>query len=120
NPERGYLTDQRELSVDSRHRAGLFGGRGRISYHARPDTSAYSGVSYERGPLAVQEAQRGVAIRGRCPHRLSELSRRRFKDREGESYMSTPRHSRLIILGSGPAGYAAAVYAARANRKPLL
>jgi len=27
---------------------------------------------------------------------------------------------RLIILGSGPAGYAAAVYAARANRKPLL
>jgi thioredoxin reductase (NADPH) len=34
--------------------------------------------------------------------------------------MSTPRHSRLIILGSGPAGYAAAVYAARANRKPLL
>ena len=34
--------------------------------------------------------------------------------------MSTPRHSRLVILGSGPAGYAAAVYAARANRKPLL
>ncbi len=34
--------------------------------------------------------------------------------------MTTPRHSRLIILGSGPAGYAAAVYAARANRRPLL
>jgi thioredoxin reductase (NADPH) len=34
--------------------------------------------------------------------------------------MSHSRHSRLIILGSGPAGYAAAVYAARANRKPLL
>jgi len=36
---------------------------------------------------------------------------------------STPtatRHSRLIILGSGPAGYSAAVYAARANRAPLL
>ncbi len=30
------------------------------------------------------------------------------------------KHSRLIILGSGPAGYSAAVYAARANRKPLL
>ena len=30
------------------------------------------------------------------------------------------RHSRLIILGSGPAGYSAAVYAARANLKPLL
>ncbi|HUG03202.1 MAG TPA: thioredoxin-disulfide reductase [Steroidobacteraceae bacterium] len=34
--------------------------------------------------------------------------------------MAAPRHSRLIILGSGPAGYSAAVYAARANRKPLL
>jgi thioredoxin reductase (NADPH) len=34
--------------------------------------------------------------------------------------MTTPRHSRLLILGSGPAGYAAAVYAARANRKPVL
>ncbi len=29
-------------------------------------------------------------------------------------------HSRLIILGSGPAGYTAAVYAARANLKPML
>ena len=35
--------------------------------------------------------------------------------------MSAPaRHSRLLILGSGPAGYTAAVYAARANLKPLL
>jgi len=33
--------------------------------------------------------------------------------------MST-RHARLLILGSGPAGYAAAVYAARANLKPVL
>jgi len=34
--------------------------------------------------------------------------------------MTTARHSRLIILGSGPAGYTAAVYAARANLKPTL
>src|SRR5450755_4119531 len=34
--------------------------------------------------------------------------------------MTSTRHSRLIILGSGPAGYAAAVYAARANRTPVL
>ncbi len=34
--------------------------------------------------------------------------------------MTSVRHSRLIILGSGPAGYSAAVYAARANRTPLL
>src|SRR4051794_34665392 len=34
--------------------------------------------------------------------------------------MSAAVHRRLIILGSGPAGYSAAVYAARANRHPLL
>lgn len=32
----------------------------------------------------------------------------------------TARHHKLIIIGSGPAGYSAAVYAARANRSPLL
>ena len=32
----------------------------------------------------------------------------------------TARHHKLIIIGSGPAGYSAAVYAARANRAPLL
>src|SRR6201993_4579199 len=30
------------------------------------------------------------------------------------------KHHRLVILGSGPAGYTAAVYAARANLKPVL
>lgn len=34
--------------------------------------------------------------------------------------MSTPRHCRLLILGSGPAGYTAAVYAARANLNPVI
>ena len=34
--------------------------------------------------------------------------------------MSSVRYARVIILGSGPAGYSAAVYAARANLKPLL
>jgi thioredoxin reductase (NADPH) len=34
--------------------------------------------------------------------------------------MSTPKHARVLILGSGPAGYSAAVYAARANLKPVM
>ncbi len=34
--------------------------------------------------------------------------------------MSTTKHARVLILGSGPAGYSAAVYAARANLKPVL
>ena len=34
--------------------------------------------------------------------------------------MSTHQHAQVLILGSGPAGYTAAVYAARANLKPLL
>ncbi len=34
--------------------------------------------------------------------------------------MTSPRHSQIIILGSGPAGYTAAIYAARALRKPML
>ncbi|MBX3692570.1 thioredoxin-disulfide reductase [Dokdonella sp.] len=34
--------------------------------------------------------------------------------------MTTPKHTRLLILGSGPAGWTAAIYAARANLKPTL
>ena len=34
--------------------------------------------------------------------------------------MSDTRHTNLLIIGSGPAGYTAAIYAARANLKPLL
>ena len=34
--------------------------------------------------------------------------------------MSSSNHHRLIILGSGPAGYTAAVYGARANLHPVL
>jgi thioredoxin reductase (NADPH) len=34
--------------------------------------------------------------------------------------MSTAQHARVLILGSGPAGYTAAIYAARANLKPML
>jgi len=34
--------------------------------------------------------------------------------------MSEAKHCKVLILGSGPAGYSAAVYAARANLNPVL
>ena len=34
--------------------------------------------------------------------------------------MSSTKHARVLIIGSGPAGYSAAVYAARANLNPVL
>ena len=34
--------------------------------------------------------------------------------------MTDSKHCKVLILGSGPAGYTAAVYAARANLKPVL
>ncbi len=42
----------------------------------------------------------------------------RFFSKPG--FMSSTQHAQVLILGSGPAGYTAAVYAARANLKPLL
>jgi thioredoxin reductase (NADPH) len=43
-----------------------------------------------------------------------------FKQTPENSFMSDVRHCPLLILGSGPAGYTAAVYAARANLKPVM
>jgi thioredoxin reductase (NADPH) len=39
---------------------------------------------------------------------------------DGELLMTNPKHCKLLILGSGPAGYTAAVYAARANLNPVM
>jgi thioredoxin reductase (NADPH) len=43
-----------------------------------------------------------------------------LRNTQHRDYMTAPIHHRLIILGSGPAGYTAAIYAARANLKPAL
>ena len=47
-------------------------------------------------------------------------ARRASRTQKQEQHVSDTKHSRLIILGSGPAGYTAAVYAARANLNPTL
>jgi thioredoxin reductase (NADPH) len=44
----------------------------------------------------------------------------RLPDPKDRIRMSAPKHCHLLILGSGPAGYTAAVYAARANLKPVM
>jgi thioredoxin reductase (NADPH) len=56
----------------------------------------------------------------RTYHEPAAISFAATIQKRGKLYMSVVRHSRLLILGSGPAGYTAAVYAARANRSPLL
>ena len=43
-----------------------------------------------------------------------------IRSNDFDDTMSEPIHARLLILGSGPAGYTAAVYAARANLSPVL
>src|SRR5690606_25082456 len=58
------------------------------------------------------------ALDDRIP--LDFSSRRRRSGLYMTTSSSTPRHCHLLILGSGPAGYSAAVYAARANLKPVL
>jgi len=46
--------------------------------------------------------------------------RSRFPQQKVTFAMSDPKHAKVLILGSGPAGYTAAVYAARANLNPVL
>jgi len=51
---------------------------------------------------------------------MNRLLNQRFGPNHNGLLMSSPKHAKVLILGSGPAGYTAAVYAARANLSPLL
>jgi thioredoxin reductase (NADPH) len=55
-----------------------------------------------------------------CPPMLCEKSETLTRPAPYLPLMSLSQHSRVLILGSGPAGYTAAIYAARANLAPLL
>jgi len=74
-------------------------GRDPFAYVSKPAARAPATVQPVR--LVIYNANRKISIRPALPT------------------MPT-RHHRLVILGSGPAGYTAAVYAARANLKPVL
>ena len=57
----------------------------------------------------------------RAPRRVRPSCRLRSKGAgPPEIFPMEAKHSKLIVLGSGPAGFTAAIYAARANLKPML
>jgi thioredoxin reductase (NADPH) len=62
----------------------------------------------------------GVEKTPPLPHVLLMAGQHLRLRRGVKSNMAEPKHCRLLILGSGPAGYTAAVYAARANLDPVL
>src|SRR5204863_3673953 len=55
-----------------------------------------------------------------APRRIRRATRRRFASLFSEAGMSKVTHVKVAIIGSGPAGYTAAIYAARAMLEPVL
>src|SRR5690348_895645 len=89
---------------------------------ARPHPPHSPRSPQSRTPRCGRRDGLGIGVAGKVlttPASEETLLKSRLKKRRG-LYMTTSTHSRLIILGSGPAGYSAAVYSARANLKPTL
>jgi thioredoxin reductase (NADPH) len=86
---------------------------------ARESAFAYTGRSTHRPPDISLPALDSARY-GRTIIDSAGLMKGHQDKNEGKLYMSTRKHCRVLILGSGPAGYAAAVYAARANLHPVL
>src|SRR5436190_232371 len=70
-------------------------------------------------PISMQQGSRTLRIAGGLGRRAAPIHQVKSIDLRSENCIPT-KHARLLILGSGPAGYSAAVYAARANLKPVL
>ena len=103
----------------------------------KAQTSPISLIDYNLNPDAVGNDVRAMhfcssgiesgmdcAGSGKFPHRLNFSAPTAYEPHNSTFYrrqfMSTPKHAKVLILGSGPAGYSAAVYAARANLNPVL
>jgi len=87
--------------------------RGPLAMGPPPDASGrrHSPTGLVSGPPSGRAA---IASQHQLPYTTGP------RDPPGENPMADSTHAKLIILGSGPAGYSAAVYAARANLQPLL
>ncbi|RMZ53217.1 hypothetical protein APUTEX25_005206, partial [Auxenochlorella protothecoides] len=82
--------------------------------------SAKSVPRHARAPRAAHDRSRSQDHQAPRPRRTWAPTRASPSDGNGASPPSTDTVERLIIIGSGPAGYTAAIYAARANLRPLV
>ncbi|KAL6779858.1 NTRC1 [Auxenochlorella protothecoides x Auxenochlorella symbiontica] len=98
---------------------GMTGAVSRL--HPRPfQPSAKSVPRHARAPRAAHDRSRSQDRQAPRPRRTWAPTRASPSDGNGASPPSTDTVERLIIIGSGPAGYTAAIYAARANLRPLV
>ena len=88
---------------------------------ARRIAFPYTGDSISKAPVThAKLALKLAAVDAFQGPRSNNGNGRPSENLEGELYMSDTKHCRVLILGSGPAGYSAAVYAARANLDPVI
>ena len=78
-----------------------------------------TGAMYHRR-MSKPPSKRGPGRGGKTPGKTGPTRSEGTPTGRPGLYMTTPKHTRLLILGTGPAGYSAAIYAARANLKPVM
>jgi thioredoxin reductase (NADPH) len=96
------------------HFVDELGDTGKLGRGGSQRTQQQEGQDKAHGPHFNSTARRPT-VKFRPPNLDNQA-----KETESGNMEQNTQHHRLIILGSGPAGYTAAVYAARANLKPVL